>query len=92
MFWTKLARIILRYRIAILVVLFGLAGFMAYQIQFLKLDYGYAGLLPDSNPVSIKLQQFKDQFGDDATIVLIGCQDHDFFELDKCFDCTIVSE
>ena len=86
MVWTKLARIILRYRIAILVVLLGLTGLMAYQIQFLKLDYGYAGLLPDSNPVSIKLQQFKDQFGDDATIVLIGCQDHNFIELEKFND------
>ena len=90
MIWTKFAHIILKYRIIILILLLALAGFMAYQIQFLKLDYGYAGLLPDSHPVSRNLQEFTDEFGGDATIVLIGCQDHDFFQLEKFNDwCTL---
>ncbi|MCK5820769.1 MAG: MMPL family transporter [Bacteroidales bacterium] len=86
MVWTTLARIILRYRIVILVFILGLTGFMAYQIQFLKLDYGYAGLLPDSHPVSIKLEEFTEEFGEDATVFIIGCEDEDFFQLEKFND------
>lgn len=59
---------------------------MAYQIQFLKLDYGYAGLLPDSHPVSVKLQEFVEEFGEDATIFLFGCEDKDFFQVEKFND------
>jgi len=83
MVWTALARIILKYRIIILVMILGLTGFMVYQIQFLKLDYGYAGLLPDSHPVSIKLQEFVEEFGEDATVFLFGCEDKDFFQIEK---------
>ncbi|MEA1877758.1 MAG: efflux RND transporter permease subunit [Bacteroidota bacterium] len=86
MIWTALARVILRYRIVILILILGLTGFMAYQIQFLKLDYGYAGLLPDSHPVSVKLQEFIEEFGEDATIFLFGCEDEDFFQVDKYND------
>lgn len=86
MVWTTLARFILRYRIVILILILGLTGFMAYQIQFLKLDYGYAGLLPDSHPVSVKLQEFVEEFGEDATIFLFGCEDKDFFQVEKFND------
>ncbi len=86
MVWTKLARIILKFRIPILIVLLGATGFMAYQILNLKLDYGYAGLLPDSHPVSVKLERFTEEFGEDATMVLVGFQDPNFFELDKFRD------
>lgn len=86
MIWTTLARIILRYRIVILVLILGLTGFMGYQIQFLKLDYGYAGLLPDSHPVSIKLQEFVEEFGEDATVLLFGFEDPDFFQMEKVND------
>jgi len=86
MFWTKLARFILKNRIVILIGILGLTGFMAYQIQFLKLDYGYAGLLPDTHPVALQLEEFEKVFGEDATIVLIGVEDHDFYQLDKFRD------
>lgn len=86
MIWTAFARVILRYRIVILILILGLTGFMAYQIQFLKLDYGYAGLLPDSHPVSEKLQEFVEEFGEDATIFLFGCEDEAFFQVDKFND------
>ncbi len=86
MFWTKVAHIILKNRVVILILILGLAGFMAYQIQFLKLDYGYAGLLPDSHPVSQNLKEFQKIFGEDATIVLLGFEDPDFFQLEKFRD------
>ncbi len=83
MVWTKLARIILKFRIPILIALLAGTGFMAYQMQFLKLDYGYAGLLPDSHPVSQRLEQFNREFGADANLGLVAVEDADFFQLDK---------
>lgn len=86
MFWSRVASFILKNRLAILVVILGFSFFMGYQIQFLKLDYGYAGLLPDSHPVSQKLYEFRETFGQDANIVLVGTEDPDFFSLDHFTD------
>lgn len=86
MLWTKFAHFILRYRIAILVVIGLFTAFMGYQIRNLKLDYGYAGLLPDSHPVSQKLEEFREVFGPDANIVLVGIQDPSLFELEHFRD------
>jgi len=70
----------------LLLVIMGLTGFMATQVNKLELDYGYSGMLPDSDSVAINLEEFKEVFGGDATLFLIGVQDSQFFTLDKFND------
>ncbi len=84
--WSKIASIILRYRIFFLILIIGLTGFMALQVSKLEMDYGYSGMMPDSDSVSINLKEFKKVFGGDATIFLIGVQDSQFFTLEKFRD------
>lgn len=86
MIWKSFAHFILKNRIAILVVIGLFTAFMGYQIRNLKMDYGYAGLLPDSHPVSQKLEEFRKVFGQDANIVLVGIQDPDFFTIEHFSD------
>ena len=69
-----------------LLIITGLTVFMALQVPRLQLDYGYSGMMPDSDSVSIKLEEFKEVFGGDATIFLLGVQDSHFFTLDKFND------
>ena len=70
----------------LLLVITGLTGFMATQVNKLELDYGYSGMMPDSDSVSINLEEFKEVFGGDASLFLIGVQDSQFFQLDKFKD------
>jgi predicted RND superfamily exporter protein len=59
---------------------------MAMQVRDLKLDYAYTGMMPDSDSISINLEEFKETFWWDANIILFGVQDSQFFSLDKFND------
>jgi predicted RND superfamily exporter protein len=57
--------------------------FMAFQLPKLGIDYGYSGMLPETDSVSIKMLEFNRVFGEDGGLFLFGFQDPDFFKLDK---------
>lgn len=84
--WSKFAKIILNYRIAVLFTITIITAFMVYQSRGIKLDYNYASLLPKTNKYFVEFAEFKKAFGGDANISVIGVEDKDFFELDKFND------
>jgi predicted RND superfamily exporter protein len=78
-FWEKLARIILKNRIVILVILSALTIFLGYQWKNLSMTYTEANLLPKDHIVNKQYQQFLDKFGEEGNLVVIGFQDPKFF-------------
>ncbi|RLD79272.1 MAG: RND family transporter [Bacteroidetes bacterium] len=84
--WSKFAKFILHYRIAVLIVIALVTIFMVYQARDLKLDYNYASLLPKTNKYYIEFEEFKERFGADANMTIIGVKDEHFFELNKFND------
>ncbi|MFH6993177.1 RND family transporter [Flavobacterium sp. FlaQc-48] len=78
-FWEKLARIILKNRILILVILSALTIFLGYQWKNLAMTYTEANLLPKDHIVNKQYQQFLDKFGEEGNLVVIGFQDPKFF-------------
>lgn len=68
------ARIILRYRLVTLIVLIALTGFMAYMATFVKLSYEGAKILPPSDSTYAEYLKFKQKFGEDGTVMVIGFQ------------------
>lgn len=84
--WTYLVRLILRYRLANLIIIGALTVFMAYQATNVKLSYEMAKMLPASDSTSIMYEQFRAQFGEDGSVFFVGLQDENLFELDKFND------
>ena len=78
-FWEKLARIILKNRIVILVILSALTIFLGYQWKNLSMTYTEANLLPKDHIVNKQYQKFLDKFGEEGNLVVIGFQDPKFF-------------
>ncbi|MFM8432771.1 MAG: efflux RND transporter permease subunit [Bacteroidota bacterium] len=68
------ARIILRYRVATLIVLLLLTGFMGFMATKVQLSYEGAKILPESDPTYAQYLRFKKQFGEDGTVMVIGFQ------------------
>jgi len=83
MFWAKIAGKILRNRTSIAIFIGLVTLFMAWQLPKLQLDYGYSGMLPETDSVSIKLREFNKVFGEEGGLFLLGFQDPDFFTLEK---------
>ena len=53
------AKFILKYRLPILLVIFGLTLFMAFFASKVEITYNFAKLLPDSDSASIDYDFFK---------------------------------
>ena len=80
------ARIILRYRVAVIAVLIALTGFMAYMATFVKLSYESAKILPESDSTYAEYLKFKRQFGEDGTVMVIGFQSDKIWQLNTFND------
>ncbi|KAF2335686.1 efflux RND transporter permease subunit [Flavobacterium daemonense] len=78
-FWEKLARIILKNRITILVIVAALTIFLGFQWKNLSMTYTEANLLPKNHIANKNYQKFLDKFGEEGNLVVIGFQDPKFF-------------
>ena len=78
-FWEKLARIILKNRISILVGVSLLTIFLGYQWKNLAMTYTEANLLPKNHIANKDYQKFLSKFGEEGNLVVIGFQDPKFF-------------
>ena len=78
----KIARIILRNRTAMLVTLCVLTGFMLFLSFRVKLSYETAKILPDNDSTLVAYNKFKEKFGEDGSVMIIGFQSKDLFKLD----------
>lgn len=77
-FWEKIARIILKNRITILIILVALTVFLAFQWKNLSMSYTEANLLPKNHIANKQYQNFLDKFGEEGNLVVIGFKDPNF--------------
>ena len=77
--WTGIARIILKNRILILIVLFILTAFMGYNAKNIRMSYQYAPLLPEDDPAYKQYEAFVKIFGNEGNLLVVGVKDNDFF-------------
>ncbi|NNL15451.1 MAG: MMPL family transporter [Flavobacteriaceae bacterium] len=91
-FWEGVARIILRNRIIILIVILGLTVFLANQWQYMRFTYTEANLLPDDHPINIEYNEFLDKFGEEGNLIVLGVKDTTFFWVQKLNSWNKLSE
>ncbi len=84
--WPFIVRKILRNRTAFVVILSLFTTFMGYHASKIELSYEFAKILPASDSAYIDYNHFKELFGQDGNIMVIGVQDKDFFTLNKFQD------
>ncbi|RUT78871.1 RND family transporter [Ancylomarina longa] len=84
--WNRIAGLILRNRILLLVVVGLITIFMGYKAQFVEMSYQYAALLPSDDPASIQYERFQNTFGQEGNVMFFAVQDSDFYELQKFND------
>ncbi|MDO6603651.1 efflux RND transporter permease subunit [Arenibacter palladensis] len=82
-FWAKIARIILRNRIIILVLLAIITIFMSMQWDKMRFSNSQANLLPDHHPVNLEYLSFLKQFGEEGNVVVLAVKDSSLFTPEK---------
>ncbi|CAN5241569.1 MMPL family transporter [soil metagenome] len=73
--WTKIAHLILKNRLLLIVIIGIITTFMAMQIKHLELSYDFAKVVPSHEPEMVYFEQFKQVFGEDGNLLVIGTKD-----------------
>jgi predicted RND superfamily exporter protein len=72
--WAWLASRILRNRIAVLVMVALLTGWLGYQTKNVAMQYKHGGLLPETDSAFVDYERFLAQFSEDGNVLVIGTQ------------------
>ncbi|MGQ1785594.1 MULTISPECIES: efflux RND transporter permease subunit [unclassified Saccharicrinis] len=89
--WIFIARTILKNRILLLTILSLVTVFMAYKAADVQMSYQYAPLLPEDDPAYLEYEAFKEVFGNEGNLMVIGVKDKDFFQLANYMNWTKLS-
>ncbi len=73
-----IARIILRNKISLLIAIGMITAFFLYKATQIQLSYEFAKILPASDVNYKDYQEFKNTFGEDGSVMVIGVTDKDF--------------
>ena len=82
-FWEGVARIILRNRIIILVIILGITVFLGMQWNNMRFTYTEANLLPDDHEINLEYNEFLNKFGEEGNLIVIGVKDSTLFTVNK---------
>ena len=81
--FTHISRFILKHRTFIIIVLALLTAFMGFKGKDAKLSYENSSLLPEKDSTRMEYIKFKNQFGEDGNVIVIGTVNPDLFKLDE---------
>jgi uncharacterized protein len=81
--FTKISRLILRNRSVIIIFLALFTAFMGYEAQTVKLSYENTTLLGAKDSAMVEYQKFKDQYGEDGTVLMVGIRNPAIFQIEQ---------
>lgn len=79
--WNRLAGLVLKHRLLLLVILALLTAGMGYFASKVKLSYEFSKAIPSTNPKYEDYLSFREKFGDDGNLLVIGIKTDSLFEL-----------
>ncbi|MES1161141.1 MAG: MMPL family transporter, partial [Bacteroidota bacterium] len=80
--WESIARLVLKFRLYLLLLLFFATAYMAYHASRVKMSYDFTRTIPTDNPKYIANQAFRQKFGDDGNLLVIAVQTDKLFQKD----------
>jgi predicted RND superfamily exporter protein len=80
--WELIARFVLKFRFLLLTLLIAATALMAYYASKVQLSYEFIRAIPVDNPKYVAYQAFRQKFGEDGNLLVIGVQADNLFEKD----------
>jgi predicted RND superfamily exporter protein len=78
--WQRLAGFVLKNRIFLLIGLLAVTGILAYKASQVQLSYDFVKAIPIHNPRYEEYLSFKQEFGEDGNLLVIGVKTDHFFD------------
>src|SRR6476469_10328662 len=70
--WEQLAVFIIRFRLSLIAVLAAITVFMAWKAKDVEMTYDFAQVVSEQDPDMVYFKQFKQRFGEDGNVLVIG--------------------
>ncbi len=81
-FWEAIARLILRNRIGIILVVAAATFLFGKQWDKMRFTYTEANLLPDEHSVNLEYNAFLETFGEEGNLIVLGVKDSTLFTVE----------
>jgi len=78
--WQRLGQLILKYRLPLLIILLLVTAGMGYLASKVELSYEFTRAIPLDNPKYKSYQAFREKFGEDGNLLVIGVQSDQLFK------------
>ena len=79
--WQSLAKFVIKNRFLLLAFLLVSTAVMGYFASKVKLSYEFSKAIPTDNPKYVDYTVFKNKFGDDGNLLVVGITTKDLFKL-----------
>jgi len=80
--WESIARLVLKFRLPLLILLLAATVFMAFHASRVQMSYDFTRTIPTDNPKYLEYQAFRQKFGEDGNLMVIAVQTDKLFQLD----------
>ena len=90
--WTKLAHFIIKNRLVLILVIAAFTVFMGYNARKVQMAFKLAELVPRSHKSMKEFIKFKEDFGEDANLMVIGFNDSSLYEKETFIEFTKLCE
>ena len=87
--WIRLAHIVLKNRLALILIIGLITVFMGYKAREVQFTYSFFTPVPADDPDMVFFQNFKNEFGEDANVVAIGLKDSALYTPENFFQSWI---
>lgn len=79
--WKRLGIFVINYRLPLLILLAIITTVMAFFASKVKLSYEFAKAIPTDNPKYKEYKAFREKFGDDGNVLVVGIHSDSLFTL-----------
>lgn len=79
--WYRLATIVLKYRVVLLIILALITGYMGFMASRIQLSYEFSRAIPTDHPAYLQYQSFRQQFGEEGNLLLLGIKSDSMFSI-----------
>ncbi|GJM62367.1 MULTISPECIES: efflux RND transporter permease subunit [Persicobacter] len=81
--WNQFAQFVLRYRLALIMIIGVITVFMYYQGKDIEMSYEFGSTVPKTDSEMITFLNFREDFGEDGNLLAIGMKDSAVYELEN---------
>ena len=79
--WFFLTKVILKFRLTLLILIGVFTVYMGYRASHVKLSYEFVRMLPPSDTAFVDYDQFKTRFGEDGNVLVVGVTNKNMYSI-----------